>query len=443
MVVCNILKTSVLILGLAQLSALAQEPFPVRGKVSKGAIPALPVNQQLQRTTSGLQYSVRTAGQGKRLAVYGDIVTFHYSLWLQDGTLVESTHEEGRQPVRTVLGVQMLPAWVESLQLMQQGSVFALVVPPKLAFAEHGLRMPEPRPSIPAHATLIYQLELLQIQKGYKLPRYPLEDPSHQHRTDSGLQIQILQPGKGAKAKSGQLVEVGFALWSERGNLLSCSELPEFDPFRGILGEDMADGPAFLNEAIAMLQPGGRYRFKVPAKLGYGDLDQGYFLPANSVTHWQLSLLSVRDAPESLAVPEFQRLPLAKTQRTPSGLRYHFLTRTDGALPGSKDTVTFHFAGWLANGKLVGESYSSGTPHSRPLTEMILGWQEALQFMPVGSVLRLQVPPKLAFGLRGHAASGIGPQATLIYQLELLSSKAAIQTAESPPPASKQKKAQR
>jgi len=104
---------------------------------------------------------------------------------------------------------------------------------------------------------------------------------------------------------------------------------------------------------------------------------------------------------------------------TESGLQYEQLREGSGTSPGPNDVVTVHYAGTLTNGVEFDSSYARDEPATFPVSGVILGWQEALQLMPVGSEYRLVIPPELAYGDRGAGAQ-IGPGAVLIFNVELL-----------------------
>ncbi|MBI4600917.1 MAG: FKBP-type peptidyl-prolyl cis-trans isomerase [Planctomycetes bacterium] len=103
----------------------------------------------------------------------------------------------------------------------------------------------------------------------------------------------------------------------------------------------------------------------------------------------------------------------------PSGLQYKVLTEGTGEKPKATDTVKTHYKGTLISGKEFDSSYSRGEPTQFPVGGVIKGWTEALQLMPVGSKWQLFVPSDLAYGARG-AGADIGPNATLIFEVELL-----------------------
>jgi FKBP-type peptidyl-prolyl cis-trans isomerase FklB len=104
----------------------------------------------------------------------------------------------------------------------------------------------------------------------------------------------------------------------------------------------------------------------------------------------------------------------------PSGLQYKILTPGTGPKPTANDSVVCNYKGTLIDGKEFDSSYKRGQPATFPVTGVIKGWTEALQLMPVGSKWQLFIPPDLAYGERG-AGGDIGPDSTLIFEVELLS----------------------
>ncbi len=104
----------------------------------------------------------------------------------------------------------------------------------------------------------------------------------------------------------------------------------------------------------------------------------------------------------------------------PSGLQYKIVTAGTGAKPAATDTVVCNYRGTLIDGKEFDSSYKRGQPATFPVSGVIKGWTEALQLMPVGSKWQLFVPADLAYGDRG-AGPDIGPDSTLIFEVELLS----------------------
>ncbi len=105
----------------------------------------------------------------------------------------------------------------------------------------------------------------------------------------------------------------------------------------------------------------------------------------------------------------------------PSGLQYKILTTGTGPKPTASDSVVCNYRGTLINGTEFDSSYKRGQPATFGLGQVIKGWTEALQLMPVGSKWQLFIPSNLAYGERGEPRGGIEPNATLIFEVELLS----------------------
>lgn len=104
---------------------------------------------------------------------------------------------------------------------------------------------------------------------------------------------------------------------------------------------------------------------------------------------------------------------------TASGLQYSIEKEGTGAKPAATDRVKVHYTGKLLDGKVFDSSVERGQPAEFGVTEVIKGWTEALQLMPVGSKWKLYIPSDLAYGDRG-AGADIKPGSTLVFDVELL-----------------------
>ncbi len=107
---------------------------------------------------------------------------------------------------------------------------------------------------------------------------------------------------------------------------------------------------------------------------------------------------------------------------TASGLQYKVITEGAGRKPRSYETVKVHYRGTLVDGTEFDSSYARNEPISFALSQVIAGWTEGLQLMPVGSKYMLYIPSELAYGSRG-AGSLIAPDSALIFEVELLDIK--------------------
>ncbi len=109
----------------------------------------------------------------------------------------------------------------------------------------------------------------------------------------------------------------------------------------------------------------------------------------------------------------------AEVKTTVSGLQYEIIKEGKGQKPAASDRVKVHYHGTLINGNVFDSSVNRGEPATFGVTQVIQGWVEALQLMPVGSKWKLYIPSELAYGAQG-AGQSIAPHTTLIFEVELL-----------------------
>lgn len=107
---------------------------------------------------------------------------------------------------------------------------------------------------------------------------------------------------------------------------------------------------------------------------------------------------------------------------TASGLQYKVVKAGTGAQPKATDTIEAHYEGRLISGKVFDSSYKRGTPATFPVNGVIKGWQEVLPLMKTGGKWQVYIPSELAYGASG-TPSGIGPNETLIFDIELIAIK--------------------
>ena len=130
------------------------------------------------------------------------------------------------------------------------------------------------------------------------------------------------------------------------------------------------------------------------------------------------TLVGGKSQNEGLAFLE-ENAKRAEVITLPSGLQYEILTEGTGATPKATDQVKVHYHGLLIDGTVFDSSVRRGEPTTFGVTQVISGWVEALQLMPVGSKWKLFIPSNLAYGAQG-AGQAIAPHTTLIFEVELL-----------------------
>ena len=124
----------------------------------------------------------------------------------------------------------------------------------------------------------------------------------------------------------------------------------------------------------------------------------------------------VREAGEKFLAENAKR---ANVVTLPSGLQYEIITEAIGQKPVATDKVKVHYHGTLIDGTVFDSSVRRGEPATFGVTQVIQGWVEALQLMPVGSKWKLYIPYDLAYGEHG-AGQMIAPFSALIFEVELL-----------------------
>jgi FKBP-type peptidyl-prolyl cis-trans isomerase FklB len=122
----------------------------------------------------------------------------------------------------------------------------------------------------------------------------------------------------------------------------------------------------------------------------------------------------------------------------PDGLQYKILTPGNGPKPTPTDTVVANYKGTLINGTEFDSSYKRGQPVTFPVGQVIKGWTEVLQLMPVGSKWEVYIPSDLAYGPQGPGRGPIGPNETLIFEIELVSIQPKTAATTPPPSTPKQ-----
>ena len=374
--------------------------------VPQGIPKQIPADVEPVTTTeSGLKYCVLTPGQPGDSPKFGDKVVAHYTGWLKDGTLFESSRTDAK-PAEFQIG-DVIEGWDEALQKMTPGAHWKLVIPSALGYGDRG----KP-PDIKGGATLIFEVELLSFEKGPPLPPFHPANPDRQKTTESGLKIEVLVEGTGDAPKPEDVVELKFAIWTTKGRLLACTEKSK-ELFRG----KAAELPfRVLQLSTQHLKIGGRSRFETPAELAqrlpwYG----ATFLPVGSPTVWELELV------KTIPPPVFTPPDPSKQKTTASGLKYEVLKEGSGTQAATGDKVTVVYSGWTADGMLFDSSkLKGGTADFVLKSGLIAGWLEGIPLMKEGAFYRFEIPGKLGYGAGGNPRARIPPNATLVFEIELI-----------------------
>jgi len=360
----------------------------------------IPEDTEIITTASGLKYSILKSGEGEVRPGFSDRVKVHYTGWLTDGTLFDSSRERDEPleiPVARVIG-----GWTEALQLMRVGDRFKLTIPAELGYGENGAGE-----DIPGGATLIFDVELLEIT-ARTMPYVAWSDEDTQTTVD-GLSYKRLGEGQGLACVDSDLVVIDFAMYDDQGKPVISSAMEG-----GLLNGNMAQLPLeFLTELTAIGRMGDHFLVQVPsAKMSR--LAQHPAVNPGGTHLWQVKIMGAY----KFEKPAFDLPGDDELTTTASGLKYKILREGPGRRPTAADQVKAHYAGWLTDGTQFDASYDRGTPLEFGLQGVIAGWTEGLQLMGVGAKYLFVIPGDLAYGSRGRPGS-IPPDATLVFVVEL------------------------
>jgi len=239
-----------------------------------------------ETTESGLRYAILEQGGTGEQPEVGQVVSVHYTGWLEDGSSFDSSVERG-QPFSFPLGQQMVIAgWDEGIALLEVGDKARLIIPGDLAYGEAG------RPGIPPNATLIFDVELMEIAEG--APEAPTEvDAGDYQETDSGLMYYDMVMGDGASPEPGFVATMHFTIWLEDGTMLG-SSLSTGQPVQVQIGAgQLFEG---WEEGLQGMQVGGSRQLVIPPELAFGETGTpDGAIPPNATIILEMELLDVFD----------------------------------------------------------------------------------------------------------------------------------------------------
>ena len=218
-----------------------------------------------EKTESGLASELLEEGEGGAKPGPEDVVAAHFTGWLEDGTLLESTVLNGK-PAQFKLDQVTIKGWVEGLQLMTKGEKRRFWIPAALGFGEN------PPPGAPT-GDLIFDFELLDFRSIPKAPEpiAPPEDvaaaPAEAETTESGLASKVLAEGSGsAHPSADEEVLVHYTGWTTDGKMFDSSVArgePISFPLNGVIKG--------WTEGVQLMVEGEKRRFWIPGNLAYGE----------------------------------------------------------------------------------------------------------------------------------------------------------------------------
>ncbi len=352
---------------------------------------------------SGIQYRINEPGKGNK-AASNDMVWVHYSLMLQDSTVIDNSWERG-DPVYFKLGAgQVIPGWEKAISYLRKGDKATLVIPPDLAYGNREVGQ------IPPNSTLIFDVEIIDIKPAPK--PFEIEPNLDITTTTSGLRYGVVKPGKGTMLVTGMRVKIHYNGFFEDMTPFDSSH-DRNEPLEFTLGKGMVIKG--LEEGIAKLRVGDKARLWVPYQLAYGETGRGHIPPATNL----IFDVEVLDAQE-ISRPKPFDVAGKDTLENESGLKYIIIQEGYGAQAQQGQLAEVHYTGFLLNGNIFDSSVERGQPFQFILGrgQVISGWDEGIALMKKGARYRFIIPPDLAYGER--ATGPIPSNATLIFDVELL-----------------------
>ncbi len=203
------------------------------------------------------------------------------------------------------------------------------------------------------------------------------------------------------------MVKVHYTGWTTDGKMFD-SSIVRGQPLSFSLNRVI---PGWI-EGVQLMVTGEKRRLWIPQELAY----QGQAGAPQGMLVFDVELLDIIAPPKA---PADVKAPPADALKTKSGLASKVLKAGTGTThPGPTSTVTVHYSGWTADGKMFDSSVTRGKPTTFSLSDVIAGWTEGLQLMVTGEQRRLWIPEELAY--KGRAGA---PQGMLVFDVELISIK--------------------
>lgn len=380
-----------------------KDDAPTDFETPPAEVAAVPADATI--TDSGLGYKVLKTGDGEYRPQKWDKVRVHYAGWTTDGKMFDSSKKRGRPATFEVR--QVIPGWMEGLQLMRKGDVFRFWLPKNLAYND--------KPGRPM-GTLVFDVVLLDVFPGPKPIAAP-EDvgapPADAQKTPSGLAYKILTPGQGDRPAEQDKVEVHYSGWMTDGEMFD-SSVQRGKPATFKLSAVIKG----WTEGLQLMREGAKARFWIPAHLAYGDRATRPGAPYGTLV-FDVELLRIIKMPAPPATPpDVAEIPADATQIA-SGLAYRVLREGTGQRkPAAYDRVEVHYTGWTTDGKMFDSSITRGRPATFGVSRVIEGWTEGLQLMVEGETRRFWIPAALAYGETPRRPGA--PAGMLVFDVELL-----------------------
>jgi len=352
-------------------------------------------------TPSGLIYKKLATNDFGEQPKRNDTVLIQFTGWSQSTGETFNTTKGRNQPQGLPLN-NAAPGFVEGLQLMKTGEKAVLWVPPAMGYVRPPTGTPE---------TLVYEVELVEIQRAPEIPADVATPPANAITLPSGTKLVVLKAGEGAKARTFDTLTFTQTGWDPTGRMIEHTKRPKQEP---VYKQSVA-----MEEVLVTAQKGAKLRLWWTSKDPKSPGQQCY----------EIEVTDLKKGNEPPSVPVDVAAPPADALKTPKGVAYKVLKpTTDKAAkkPAPTDRVKVHYTGWTTDGRMFDSSIVKNEPGEFSLNGgVIAGWTEGIPMFAIGDKGRIWVPDTLAYkGQQGR------PQGMLVFDVEVLEIKPA------PPPKS-------
>ncbi|MGB1251929.1 MAG: FKBP-type peptidyl-prolyl cis-trans isomerase [Candidatus Promineifilaceae bacterium] len=349
----------------------------------------------IQTTETGLRYVILEEGEGDYPAP-GDTVQAHYTGYLVNGEKFDSSVDRGVTFDFPLGQRRVIGGWDEGFALLNPGSKALLIIPPVLGYGETGSP-----PAIPGEATLIFEVELVDVD----FARKPIEVAEADYtETESGLKYYDFVVGDGASAQDGEVVSINFALWdSVTGELFGSSDQVG-QPLAFPLGREQMFSA--MEESIALMKVGGSRQMLIEGELL---ADSG--LPPGNPVIFEIELLGISEGPPADAT-EVAEDAFTTTE---DGTRWADVRVGDGPVLEAGQTAEAQYTLWLTDGQQVDSSLYRQAPEQYAVgASQFPGWNQGLEGVAVGGIRQVIVPADIVGDI------GLGEAQDLIFEIEIL-----------------------
>ncbi len=238
---------------------------------------------QINKSKSKFKYYVVEKGNGELLKK-GDNAYVHYTGFLSDGSIFDSSHKKGKAVRITVGGGQVFKGWDLGLQLMAEGSKYRFVFPAKLAYGKKGFKN-----IVPPHETITMDVEIVKITPEIPVVKWDAS-ASDTLETDSGLKYIVFNSGAGEFISNEEVVEVHYSGYFLNGELFDSSVKRE-EPIKFPIGAGVViDG---WDEGLKLMKKGAKFQFIIPAHLAYGEEGAPPQIPSNATIIFDIEVISI------------------------------------------------------------------------------------------------------------------------------------------------------